>query len=83
MRAQSVMFFDARLSWQGMVKLYKGSIFVITETQFVIKSQVIDGLIDRVMWTTCHMLSCVVWSQSLARRSKVVKSPGHLVVGQS
>ena len=40
-------------------------------------------LIDRVTWTTCHLLSCVVWSQSLARRSKVVKSPGHLVMGQS
>ena len=40
-------------------------------------------LIDRVTWTTCHMLSCVVWSQSLARRSRVVKSPGHLVMGQS
>ncbi len=26
----------ARLPWQGMVKLYKGSIFVITETQFAI-----------------------------------------------
>ena len=32
--------FHARLPWQGMVKLYKGSIFVITETQFVIQSQV-------------------------------------------
>ena len=40
-------------------------------------------LIDRVTWTTCHMLSCVVSSQSLARRYKVVKSPGHLVMGQS
>ena len=26
------------------------------------------------------MLSCVVWSQSLARRSRVVKSPGHLIL---
>ena len=26
--------FHALLPWQGMVKLYKGSIFVITETQF-------------------------------------------------
>ena len=25
--------FQARLPWQGMVKLHKGSIFVITETQ--------------------------------------------------
>ena len=32
--------FHARLPWQGMVKLYKGSIFVITETQFAIQSQV-------------------------------------------
>ena len=32
--------FRARLPWQGIVKLYKGSIFVITETQFVIQSQV-------------------------------------------
>ena len=24
--------FQARLPWQGMVKLYKGGIFVITET---------------------------------------------------
>ena len=28
--------FYARLSLQGMVKLYKGSIFVLTETQFAI-----------------------------------------------
>ena len=34
----------------------------------------IDFLIDRMTWTTCHVLSCVVWNQSLARRSKVVKS---------
>ena len=32
--------FHARLPWQGMVKLYKGSIFVITETQFANQSQV-------------------------------------------
>ncbi len=32
--------FYARLPWQGMVKLYKGSIFVITETQFAIQCQV-------------------------------------------
>ena len=32
--------FYARLPWQGMVKLYKGSIFVITETQFAIQGQV-------------------------------------------
>ena len=32
--------FQARLPWQGMVKFYKGSIFVITETQFVIQIQV-------------------------------------------
>ena len=32
--------FHARLPWQGMVKLYKVSIFVITETQFVTQSQV-------------------------------------------
>ena len=31
--------FHAHLPWQGMVKLYKGSIFVITETQFAIQSQ--------------------------------------------
>ena len=31
--------FHARLSRQGMVKLYKGSIFVITEAQFAIQSQ--------------------------------------------
>ena len=30
----------ARLPQQGMVKLYKGSIFVITETQIAIQSQV-------------------------------------------
>ena len=40
-------------------------------------------LIDRVTWTTFHMLSCLVWSQYLARRSMVVKSPRHLVRGQS
>ena len=32
--------FQARMSWQEMVKLNKGSIFVITETQFAIQSQV-------------------------------------------
>ena len=32
--------FQARLPWQDMVKLNKGSIFVITETQFAIQSQV-------------------------------------------
>ena len=32
--------FQARLPWQGTVKFYKGSIFVITETQFAIQSQV-------------------------------------------
>ena len=32
--------FQARLPWQGIVKIYKGSIFVITETQFAIQSQV-------------------------------------------
>ena len=32
--------FHARLTWKVMVKLYKGSIFVITETQFAIQRQV-------------------------------------------
>ena len=32
--------FLAGLSWQGMAKLYKDSIFVITETQFAFQSQV-------------------------------------------
>ena len=32
--------FHARMSWQGMVKFYKGSILVITETQFAIQNQV-------------------------------------------
>ena len=32
--------FQAGLSWQGMAKLYKCSIFVITETQFAIQNQV-------------------------------------------
>ena len=32
--------FHARLPRQGMVKLCKGSIFVITEAQFAIQSQV-------------------------------------------
>ena len=31
--------FHARLPWEVMVKLYKGSIFVITETQFAIQRQ--------------------------------------------
>ena len=30
---------QAHLPWQGMVKLNKGRIFVITETQFAIQSQ--------------------------------------------
>ena len=32
--------FQARLPWQEMVKLNKGSIFIITETQFAIQGQV-------------------------------------------
>ena len=32
--------FDARLQWQGMVNLYKRSIFVITQTQFATQIQV-------------------------------------------
>ena len=34
--AQYDVFYD-RLPWQGMVKLYKGSILVIMETPFVIQ----------------------------------------------
>ena len=34
------MVFRARLPRKGMVKLYKGSIFVITEAQFAIQGQV-------------------------------------------
>ena len=32
--------FQARLPWQGIVKFYKCSICVVTETQFTIQSQV-------------------------------------------
>ena len=32
--------FHARLQWQGMVNLYKHSIFVITQTQFATQTQV-------------------------------------------
>ena len=32
--------FHARLPWKVMVKLYKGSIFVITETKFAIQRKV-------------------------------------------
>ena len=32
--------FLARLPWEDMVKLNKGSIFIITETQFAIQTQV-------------------------------------------
>ena len=32
--------FQARLPWEEMVKLNKGSFFIITETQFAIQSQV-------------------------------------------
>ena len=32
--------FQAGLPWQEMAKLYKGRIFVITETQFAFQSQV-------------------------------------------
>ena len=32
--------FQARLPWEQMVKLNKGSIFIITGTQFAIQSQV-------------------------------------------
>ena len=38
-RADYAVFY-ARLPWQGMMKLYRGSIFVITETQFAIQGQV-------------------------------------------
>ena len=40
-RAEYGVFY-AHLPWQGMVKLYKGSIFVITETQFAIQGQVME-----------------------------------------
>ena len=32
--------FHARLQWQGMVNLYKRSIFVITQTQFATQTQI-------------------------------------------
>ena len=32
--------FHARPPWRGIVKFYKDSIFVITETEFAIQSQV-------------------------------------------
>ena len=32
--------FHARLPWQGMVKIYKGSIIVITKTHFAIQSPI-------------------------------------------
>ena len=32
--------FDARLQWQGIVNLYKGSIFVIAQTQFDTQTQI-------------------------------------------
>ena len=32
--------FQAHIPWQEMVKLNKGSIFIITETSFAIQSQV-------------------------------------------
>ena len=32
--------FQVRLPWEEMLKLNKGSIFIITETQFAIQSQV-------------------------------------------
>ena len=38
--AVNVEAWPAGLSWQGMAKLYKGSIFFTTETQFAIQSQV-------------------------------------------
>ena len=38
-RAQCDVF-QAGLPWQGMAKLYKDSIFVITETQFAFQSRV-------------------------------------------
>ena len=34
------VFQARRLPWEEMVKLNKGSIFIITETQFAIQSQV-------------------------------------------
>ena len=38
--ARIVRRLPSRLPGHGMVKLYKGSIFVIAETQFAIQSQV-------------------------------------------
>ena len=40
LRARTLGRFQARLPWQGIMKFYKGSIFVITETHFAIQSQV-------------------------------------------
>ena len=34
--------FQASMPWQEMVKLNKGSIFIITETQFAIQGQVMS-----------------------------------------
>ena len=39
MRAKRGVF-DARLQWQGMMNLYKRSIFIITQTQFATQTQV-------------------------------------------
>ena len=40
MRTHIVTVFQVGLPWKEMVKLNKGNIFIITETQFAIQSQV-------------------------------------------
>ena len=47
-------FLHARLPQQGMVKLYKGSIFVITEAQFATQSRYVTTKMYRTPTCGCN-----------------------------
>ena len=42
--------FQVGLPWKGMAKLYKGSIFVITETQFAFQSENMAALLNSLFF---------------------------------
>ena len=69
--------FHARLSRQGMVKLYKGSIFVIMEAQFAIQSQ---GMQQPNCTQRLHMDATIMGSFQTEQFSRFLPSPyaGHV-----
>ena len=54
--------FQARLPWEEMVKLNKGRIFIITETQFAIQSQVMYVTTKLHETSTCRRNNNAIFS---------------------